>query len=109
MRDSGIAPDLFFFHHRGGRHGGDGAFGALLAAYAPQDDALADDFWSDAAPPSLVIDEVERVWSAIAERDDWSELHAMVGQIRRMGSALGVPPVTTGHNSAANGGQDAEN
>jgi uncharacterized protein YdiU (UPF0061 family) len=109
MRDSGIAPDLFFFHHRGGRHGGDGAFGTLLAAYAPQGDALADDFWSDAAPPSLVIDEVERVWSAIAERDDWSELHAMVGQIRRMGSALGVPPVTTGHNSAANGGQDAEN
>jgi hypothetical protein len=35
------------------------------------------------------IEEVERIWSAIDERDDWSPLEAKVNAIRRMGEAMG--------------------
>ncbi len=44
--------------------------------------------WSDAAPCSMRIDEVEAIWSAIAERDDWAPFDAKVAAIRRMGAAL---------------------
>jgi uncharacterized protein YdiU (UPF0061 family) len=37
---------------------------------------------------SMLIEEVESIWSAIAERDDWAPFHAKVGAIRRMGEAL---------------------
>jgi hypothetical protein len=33
------------------------------------------------------IDEVEAIWSAIDEKDDWAPLHAKVAAIRRMGEA----------------------
>ncbi|HEY2404641.1 MAG TPA: YdiU family protein [Polyangiaceae bacterium] len=36
------------------------------------------------APCSLVIDEVERVWSAIRERDDWSEFERKIAHIREL-------------------------
>jgi hypothetical protein len=36
----------------------------------------------------LLIDEVEEIWAAIAERDDWSLFKAKVAAIRRMGEAL---------------------
>ncbi|MCK0531360.1 protein adenylyltransferase SelO family protein [Sphingobium agri] len=49
-------------------------------------------YWSDAAPCSMHIDEVESIWSAIAERDDWSPLQEKVAAIRRMGEALGRGP-----------------
>jgi hypothetical protein len=34
------------------------------------------------------IDEVEHIWSAIAERDDWQEFNNKVKAIRRMGDAV---------------------
>ena len=37
---------------------------------------------------SMLIDEVEAIWSAIDERDDWGPLHAKVAAIRAMGEAL---------------------
>ena len=36
----------------------------------------------------MLIDEVEAIWSAIAERDDWSLLNDKVASIRRMGEAM---------------------
>jgi hypothetical protein len=33
------------------------------------------------------IDEVEEIWSAIAERDDWKPFETKVAAIRRMGEA----------------------
>ena len=36
------------------------------------------------------IDEVEAIWAAIAERDDWAPLHAKVAAVRAMGEALGA-------------------
>jgi hypothetical protein len=41
------------------------------------------------------IDEVEAIWSAISDHDDWSPLEAKVAAIRRMGEAMrdsGTPP-----------------
>jgi hypothetical protein len=40
------------------------------------------------------IDEVEAIWSAIADSDDWGPLHAKVAAIRRMGEAMGSGPET---------------
>jgi hypothetical protein len=34
------------------------------------------------------IDEVEEIWAAIAERDDWKPFEDKVNAIRRMGEAL---------------------
>ena len=72
--------------------------GTLLAAYAPvdgEDDAL----WRSDAAPNLVIDEVERIWSAIDAQDDWSAFEEKIGAIRALGSALGEAPAPAGHRS----------
>ena len=44
-------------------------------------------YWADDAPCTMLIDEVEAIWAAIAERDDWGPLNAKVAAIRRMGEA----------------------
>ena len=36
----------------------------------------------------MLIDEVEAIWSAIADDDDWTPLHAKVAAVRAMGAAL---------------------
>ena len=38
------------------------------------------------------IDEVEAIWAAIAERDDWAPLEAKVAAVRRMGEAMQEGP-----------------
>jgi serine/tyrosine/threonine adenylyltransferase len=40
------------------------------------------------------IEEVESIWSAIAEDDDWQPLHAKIDDVRRMGAAhwMARPP-----------------
>ncbi len=94
MREGDIGPDEFFFRRRSGRH----ASGALTEALTGYE-GVADDhpYWSDAAPQAMLIDEVEALWSAIAERDDWQPLHAKIAAVRRMGDALGEPPEPAGH------------
>jgi hypothetical protein len=57
--------------------------------------ALDDALWQ-APAPSNVIEEVERVWSAIAEQDDWQPLHDHIAAICALGGALGEPPVPAG-------------
>ena len=37
----------------------------------------------------MPIDEVEAIWSAIAERDDWQPFEDKVRAVRRMGEAMG--------------------
>jgi uncharacterized protein YdiU (UPF0061 family) len=92
MRESGRGPDAFFFDHRGGRGKADGEFGELLRDYQALPGATADPLWSGAAAPSLVIDEVERVWAAIDKHDDWQPLNQKVADIRVLGAALGPRP-----------------
>ncbi|MFM2370972.1 MAG: hypothetical protein RIS85_694 [Pseudomonadota bacterium] len=100
MVTQGLGPDTFFFAHRGGR----GALGntaeetALAAALKPYDATDRDHpYWSDDAPQSMLIDEVEAIWQHIAGHDDWSALDAKVAAIRRMGEAHGQPPAPAGH------------
>ncbi len=96
MMEAGIGPDAAFHRHRGGRNPPDSEFGELLRQFAPAGDAEGG-IWSEAAAPSLVIDEVERVWSAIDLEDDWAPLAAKIAEIRRLGQALGEPPSPAGH------------
>lgn len=51
-------------------------------------------------PVTILIDEVESLWTAIADRDDWAPLHAKIAAIRQLGAALGEPPVPAGHQPA---------
>ena len=36
----------------------------------------------------MLIDEVEAIWSAIAEKDDWAPFEAKIEAIRRMAEAM---------------------
>ena len=45
----------------------------------------------------MLIEEVEDIWSHIDREDDWAPLHAKVAALRRLGQALGEPPVPAGH------------
>ena len=86
MREGQLAPDAFFHRHRHGRNPPEGPFGEALRRYAP---AGADHpLWAEEAPPTLVIDRVEEIWSAIAGQDDWQPLAAQIAAIRRLGEAL---------------------
>lgn len=90
LRTTGVGIDRFFH---------DGFAQPLPAAYgdewAAARDALAGHafragrgaFWSG-EPCSMLIDEVEAIWSAIAERDDWSPFHAKIATVRALGTAL---------------------
>ncbi|WP_019053256.1 protein adenylyltransferase SelO family protein [Sphingobium xenophagum] len=97
MVTSGTGIDRFFHDWRGGvqREGADyrdaawGAFREALVGCAPLPGARDHDYWAEEAPCSMHIDEVEAIWAAIAERDDWGPLYAKVAAIRRMGEAYG--------------------
>jgi len=94
MREGKMAPDPFFFTHRGGRNV-HGELADALEGYAP----VADDhpYWSGDAPQSMLIDEVEAIWAAIAERVDWQPLADKIAAVREMAQALGEPPAPAGH------------
>ncbi|NCP14111.1 MAG: YdiU family protein [Sphingomonadales bacterium] len=95
MRESRAQPDAFFFGHRGGRGQADGALGEALSAYQPVADTHP--YWDDPDPQSLLIEEVEAIWTAIAEEDDWTPLQSKVAALRRMGAAHGAAPAPAGH------------
>ncbi|MET3825837.1 uncharacterized protein YdiU (UPF0061 family) [Sphingomonas sp. PvP055] len=81
--------DRFFFDAFGGTAPEGAASDDLRAAlvgYAPRK-PRAHAYWSG-VPCSMLIDEVEAIWSAIAERDDWGPFHAKIDAIRQMGEAL---------------------
>ena len=89
MANGRIAIDRFFFDHRGGRQpdvADRDKFSELLAPYRDAD-AQKHQYWSESAPCSMLIQEVESIWAAIAERDDWSLLYRKIETIRHMGEA----------------------
>ncbi len=45
------------------------------------------DYWKNSPICSMHIDEVEKIWGAIADRDDWQPLENKVVQIRKLGAA----------------------
>ncbi|MEG8221157.1 YdiU family protein [Sphingomonas sp. HH69] len=89
--------DRFFHDWRGGtaRIGTDysdaawGEFRAAISGFVSVPRAKDHPYWTDEHPCSMHIEEVEAIWAAIAEHDDWTPLHAKVTAIRRMGEAHG--------------------
>jgi uncharacterized protein YdiU (UPF0061 family) len=91
-------PDRFWFDWRGGVRRGPSpaddryaapafaAFAGVIGDFAGA--APTHDYWRDAEPCTMLIDEVEAIWAPIAAADDWSLLEAKITAIRRMGEAM---------------------
>ena len=60
-----------------------------LERYRPQG-ALDHPYFESKAPCSLLIDEIEAIWSAIEDHDDWKPFYAKLAAIRTMGEAHGA-------------------
>lgn len=88
-----IPIDRFFHEHRGGRvpdpaEYGEArvAFAGMLAAY--QNPAATDHvYWVESQACSMLIDEVETIWAAIADDDDWNPLYKKIEAARLMSEA----------------------
>ncbi|MFL6758853.1 protein adenylyltransferase SelO family protein [Sphingomonas sp.] len=86
--------DRIFFDWHGGRDPGaefypQAEFRELAARLEGYEASRTHAYWSDEAPCSMHIDEVEAIWSAIAERDDWQPFEDKVRAVRRMAEAIG--------------------
>ena len=91
--------DRVFFDWRGGNDPGPDRypsepFRALASILKGKQQPRSHSYWSDDQPCSMHIEEVEAIWSAIAERDDWQPFHDKVRAIRRMGEAMVQDAVT---------------
>jgi uncharacterized protein YdiU (UPF0061 family) len=85
-----VTIDRFFFDWRGGNPQEAEEFAEvrmLLAGREPLPGPGDHSYWSDREPCAMHIDEVEAIWSAIDERDDWGPLYAKIAAVRRMGEA----------------------
>ena len=61
----------------------------LLAAYETAEPARAGHaYFAGGGPCTLLIDEIESIWAAIATADDWGPLHAKLAAIAVMAEAL---------------------
>jgi uncharacterized protein YdiU (UPF0061 family) len=66
-----------------------GPLEAALAPYRPRGGArLEHPYFARSAPCTLLIDEIESIWDAIAQRDDWSPFEAKLARIEEMRDAL---------------------
>jgi uncharacterized protein YdiU (UPF0061 family) len=102
LEETDVGYDRFFFDLHGGlvegrpRPGRDtkdtytGArwdeLRAVLSLYEPAHDPTS--YFERDRPCTLLIDEIESIWDAIARDDDWSPFEAKVRDIRTMGAAL---------------------
>ncbi|MEA3066627.1 MAG: serine/tyrosine/threonine adenylyltransferase, partial [Sphingomonadales bacterium] len=85
--------DRIFFDWRGGHDPGAKVYPAdefrrLAKLVEGRETPRSHAYWSDGAPCSMHIDEVEAIWSAIAERDDWQPFDDKLTAVRRMGEAM---------------------
>jgi uncharacterized protein YdiU (UPF0061 family) len=85
--------DRVFFDWRGGRDPGEkhypsDEFRSFAKALEGRERPANHSYWSDAEPCSMHIEEVESIWSAIADNDDWKPFEDKVEAIRRMGEAM---------------------
>ena len=68
-----------------------GDFRARLATFeADRPERLAHPMFAATEPEELLVDEVEALWSAIAERDDWSPLAAKLARLEAARVAWGL-------------------
>ena len=85
--------DALFFDWRGGRDPGvekypGEPFRKLALLLSGRERERTHPYWSGADPCSMHIEEVEAIWDAIAERDDWGPFEAKIAAVRRMGEAM---------------------
>ena len=71
----------------------------LLDREPVRPERLRNPYFERATPVSLVIEEVEALWAAIAERDDWSLFEAKLADITALREALSI----SCHQSVAGG------
>ncbi len=93
LRSKSVGIDRLFFDWRGGRLPTDEAYqrseyDELRARLAGRQRPLTHPYWSDPAPCSMLIDEVEAIWAAIADGDDWQPFESKIEAIRRMADAM---------------------
>ncbi len=92
QKDQPGSIDAFFHAHRGGHDldglAAQGTEGAALAALLADRAMPRDNWFADNPPETMLIDEVESLWSAIDTRDDWQPLTDKVKLIRAMGAQL---------------------
>ena len=93
LRTGTVGIDRFFFDWRGGRIPTDeiyrtDEFAELASRLAGRQRLLTHPYWSDEGPCSMHIDEVESIWAAIADRDDWTLFDSKIEAVRRMGDAM---------------------
>ncbi len=91
LRTTAAPMDRFFFDVFGGDLPAEygepwDALRTALGAYGPRKNR--DHAYWHGKPCGMLIDEVEAIWTPIADADDWSALHAKVAAIRTMGEAL---------------------
>jgi protein adenylyltransferase len=69
---------------------GDSEFGELRNALKQRTRTRSLDhvYWSQEAPCSMHIEEVEAIWNAIADNDNWQPLTRKISEMRNMGAAL---------------------
>ena len=108
LNDSEIGYDRFFFDVYGGlareekflagesaaHYVGEGwkVLRSLLELYTPVPPAKnGSTYYDGAAPCTLLIDEIESIWSAIDHADDWSPFNEKISQIRAMRAATLKP------------------
>ncbi len=93
MREQNAQPDAFFFAHRGGR----GADGELAEAFSGYEQISSEhSYWRGDAAQTMLVDDVEAIWAAIDEGDDWGPFHAKIAALREMGNAHGEAPIPAG-------------
>ena len=67
------------------------AFQQALAGYAQaQPSRLGDAYFTRPLACTMLIDDVEQIWAAIAAQDDWSEFHRKLDDIAGMSRAFGI-------------------
>ncbi|HEV7734986.1 MAG TPA: YdiU family protein [Candidatus Binatia bacterium] len=104
LRESQIGVDRFFFDWHGGTASAEraaaspaathwtgqqfDAFRRRVDAHAPiHPDRLSHPYYQGTAPCSLLIDEIETVWSAIADHDNWGPFEAKLAAIEVLRTA----------------------
>ena len=104
LNQSQIGYEQFWFDWRGGRSSAERAarspaaeayagesFTPVREALAPYEASAAVNldhpYFARALPRTMLIEEMEALWAPIAEADDWSEFHRVLGEIEQMREA----------------------
>jgi uncharacterized protein YdiU (UPF0061 family) len=67
------------------------AFRDVLAGHAPdRPERLRAEYFQRSGPEEMLVEEVETLWSAIAERDDWAPFRSKVAAVREAGGAWAI-------------------